>query len=313
MCRRRISKVRGGPARWVVVDIFRPLRNAKTRLGQLHFRNLESVSALPPPVFGEISASRAQGCVDTPPVRPRALGEAQIRSGFRRRWEWHLSPHLPPRRLLPRRLPPRASPLHVGSSRRCCACRAPPPRHGPVRPAFAPCAGRRCVGDAPVTVGCCCPVAPPRMPRRLEIIAKSSMFVWPSSSSAPPRSSRRCCRRFVAFTPAPVCEQPSPVCSSTHFLSSCSVPSPPLMKTTWPIARYIAAAVGSGLVLLRSALLRLLALGPLFTTRTSSPTGVIDSCRRARAFVCGLWACGPVGLGTEHQQLLVATTATSNN
>jgi hypothetical protein len=33
-------------------------------------------AALLPPVFGEISASRAQGCVDTPPVRPRGLAHA---------------------------------------------------------------------------------------------------------------------------------------------------------------------------------------------------------------------------------------------
>jgi hypothetical protein len=45
----------------------------------LHFRDAsEHVSALIPPAFGEISASRVQGCVDTPPVRPRGLAQADL-------------------------------------------------------------------------------------------------------------------------------------------------------------------------------------------------------------------------------------------
>jgi hypothetical protein len=78
-------KPAGPPIRWAMVTFPHPLRNAKTRLnknkqktrlGQLHFRDPESISARPPPVFGETSASRAQGRVDTPPVRPRGLAEA---------------------------------------------------------------------------------------------------------------------------------------------------------------------------------------------------------------------------------------------
>ena len=56
-------KPAGPPIRWAVVTFSHPLRNAKTRLGQLHFRDTESISARLPPVFGEISASRAQGCL----------------------------------------------------------------------------------------------------------------------------------------------------------------------------------------------------------------------------------------------------------
>jgi hypothetical protein len=72
-----IESPRGGYMRWAAVDISRRLRNAKTRLGELHFRDLESVSVLTPPVFGETSASRVRGCVDTPPSSSSRLSTSR--------------------------------------------------------------------------------------------------------------------------------------------------------------------------------------------------------------------------------------------